>query len=163
MQATVVPAQAPASTALARDLFALVVYLHKTCASDLFEALGALELTLTQVKLLHALEQAEREITLKQAAELVGLSLPAASRAVDDLVRRGFVQRHEDAADRRMKRVSPTPEGLAVIRRLNAARLNGLQQFAETLTPAERDVLQRALADLLARPDLAACRPEEQP
>ena len=45
---------------LAADLYALVVYLHKNCNADLFEAVGALELTLTQIKLLHHLEDAEQ-------------------------------------------------------------------------------------------------------
>ncbi len=96
---------------LAADLYALVVFLHKSCNSDFFEAVGALELTLTQIKLLHHLEAAERELTLKEAAELVLISLPAASRTVDDLVRRGFVIRHEDTEDRRMKRISLTDDG----------------------------------------------------
>ena len=61
-------------------------------------------------------------ISLKEAAEFVHVSLPAASRLVDDLVRRGFVERNEDAEDRRMKRVRLTENGSAVIRRLNAAR-----------------------------------------
>jgi len=47
-----------------------------------------------------------------------------------------------------------------VIRRLNAARLNGLEQFAESLNEAERRELAQALTQLLHRPDLAACRPE---
>src|SRR5947209_4904058 len=118
---------------LAADLYALIVYLHKNCNSDLFEAVGALELSLTQIKMLHHLEDAAHELTLKQGAELVHVSLPAASRMVDDLVRRGFVERHEDAEDRRMKRVSLTDQGGAVIRRLNAARLSGLESFSETL------------------------------
>jgi DNA-binding MarR family transcriptional regulator len=144
---------------LADDLYALVVYLHKNCNADLFEAVGALELTLTQIKLLHLLEDG-REFALKQAAELVHVSLPAASRTVDDLVRRGFVERHEDAQDRRMKRVSITADGHAVIRRLNAARLTGLQQFTESLTDDERRELAGALSRVLRRPDVAACRPE---
>jgi DNA-binding MarR family transcriptional regulator len=147
-------------TNLASDLYALVVFLHKNCNSDLFEAVGALDLTLTQIKLLHHLEDASRELTLKEAAELVLVSLPAASRTVDDLVRRGFVARHEDVEDRRMKRVQPTDAGRAVIRRLNAARLNGLQGFTETLTDAERRKLAGALSKLLEREDVAACRPE---
>jgi len=151
---------APPNAALAQDLYALVVFLHKNCNSDLFEAVGALELTLTQIKLLHHLEDQERELTLKQAADLVLISLPAASRTVDDLVRRGFVQRHEDAEDRRMKRVSLTDSGRAVIRRLNAARLSGLEQFTETLTEAEWRKLAAALSKLLEREDVAACRPE---
>jgi DNA-binding MarR family transcriptional regulator len=150
----------PAGASLAADLYALVVHLHKNCNSDLFEAVGALDLSLTQIKLLHHLEDAERELTLKEAAELVHVSLPAASRMVDDLVRRDFVGRHEDVADRRMKRVSITAAGRAVIRRLNAARLAGLEQFADSLSEAERTALADALDRLLQRADVAACRPE---
>ena len=150
----------PEETYLAGDLYALVVFLHKNCNADLFAAVGELELTLTQIKLLHHLEDASRELTLKEAAEMVLVSLPAASRMVDDLVRRGFVARHEDAEDRRMKRVSLTEAGRAVIRRLNAARLSGLEQFTETLTDAERRALAQALMTLLERQDVAACRPE---
>jgi DNA-binding MarR family transcriptional regulator len=145
---------------LATDLYALVVYLHKNCNNDLFEAVAALELTLTQIKLLHHLEDPDAALTVKEAAELVHVSLPAASRTVDDLVRRGFVERHEDPDDRRMKRVSPTEAGHAVIRRLNAARRNGLEQFTHTLTDTERRRLGGALSKLLERPDVAACRPE---
>jgi DNA-binding MarR family transcriptional regulator len=155
-----VQATASGEKTLAAELYALVVYLHKHCNSDLFEAVGALELTLTQIKLLHHLEDAARALTLKEGAELVHVSFPAASRMVDDLVRRGFVERHEDAEDRRMKRVCLTEDGRAVIRRLNAARLNGLEDFTETLTDAERRTLDKALSLLLEREGLAACRPE---
>jgi DNA-binding MarR family transcriptional regulator len=154
------PLPPPPPSDLAADLYALVVFLHKNCNSDLFEAVGALELTLTQIKLLHHLEDQARELTLKQAADLVLISLPAASRTVEDLVRRGFVERHEDAEDRRMKRVTLTDPGRAVIRRLNAARLSGLEQFTETLTEAERRTLAGALSMLLERDAVAACRPE---
>ncbi|HTU88068.1 MAG TPA: MarR family transcriptional regulator [Solirubrobacteraceae bacterium] len=145
---------------LAGELYALVVFLHKNCNADLFEALGALDLSLTQVKLLHHLEDQPRELTLKEAAETVRVSLPAASRMVDDLVRRGFAQRREDDEDRRMKRVCLTDGGRTVIRRLNAARLSGLEQFTESLTSTERRSLASALSKLLERDDVAACRPE---
>jgi DNA-binding MarR family transcriptional regulator len=136
------------------------VYVHKNCNADLFEAMATLELGMTQIKLLHQLEGATHEMTLKEAAELVPLSLPAASRTIDDLVRRGMVERHEDEADRRCKRVSLTGHGRQVIRRLNAARLNGLEQFAQTLNESERRALGEALTELLRRPDIADCRPE---
>jgi DNA-binding MarR family transcriptional regulator len=148
----------PDTATLAADLYALVVHLHKNCNSDLFEAVGALELTLTQIKLLHHLEDASRDLTLKEGAELVHVSLPAASRLVDDLVRRGFVERNEDVEDRRMKRVRLTVSGRSVIRRLNAARLTGLESFAQTLTKAERRALAPALSKLLERQEIAACR-----
>jgi DNA-binding MarR family transcriptional regulator len=158
MQATTI--DRTTTTDLAKGLYALVVFLHKNCNSDLFEAVGALELTLSQIKLLHHLEGAPRELTLKQGAELIRVSLPAASRMVDELVRRRFVERREDAEDRRMKRIRLTDAGRSVIRRLNAARLTGLEQFATDLTTAERRKLAGALSELLARADVAACRPE---
>jgi DNA-binding MarR family transcriptional regulator len=154
------PFPTPSGADLAPDLYALIVYLHKTCNADLFAAMGVLELTITQIKLLHQLEETTRELTLKEAAERVPLSLAAASRTVDDLVRRGMVQRHEDAEDRRMKRIGLTDEGRSVMRRLNAARLNGLEQFATTLTDDERQALAGALDQLLQRDDIAVCRPE---
>ncbi|MBV8942348.1 MAG: MarR family transcriptional regulator [Solirubrobacterales bacterium] len=168
MQATSAPAKVtlPQATMpaedLAHDLYALVTYLHKSCQADVFEAVGALDLTMTQIKVLHHLEQTERSVTVKEAAELVGISLPAASRAVDDLVRRGFAERHEDLADRRMKRVNITDRGRAAIRRLNAARFSGLEEFADALTAAQRARLSAALTKLLERPDIAACRLEDR-
>ena len=152
--------QVPHDPDLAGDLYALIVFVHKNCNADLFEAVGALELSLSQIKLMHHLEDQPRELSLKEAAEVVHVSLPAASRMVDDLVRRGFALRREDEEDRRMKRVCLTDGGRTVIRRLNAARLSGLEQFTQTLTTAERRSLASALATLLEREDVAACRPE---
>lgn len=146
---------------LAADLYAFIVHLNKNCNSDLFEAFGTLELSLTQMKLLYFLEDAEHDLSLKQAAELVHVSLPAASRMVDDLVRRGFVQRAEDTEDRRMKRVSLTDAGRTVISRLNVARLSGLERFAQTLTDGERQALAGALQKLMEREEIVACRLEE--
>jgi DNA-binding MarR family transcriptional regulator len=162
VQATTTEARTGAAApdkALAADLYALVSHLHKNCNADLFEAVGALELSLTQIKLLHHLDEATHELTLKQGAELVHVSLPAASRMVDDLVRRGFVERHEDLEDRRMKRVSIASRGQAVIKRLNAARLSGLEQFVAGLSAGERRALAQALGELLARPEVAGSRP----
>lgn len=148
------------SSQLAKDLYALVVYLHKNCTADLFEAMGALDVTMSQIKLMQKLEHLDGELTLKHAAEMLHLSLPAVSRAVDDLVRRELVQRHEDVADRRMKRIGLTETGRALIRKLNGARLSGLEQFTLTLKDDERQALVGALSQLLQRPDMAVCRPE---
>jgi DNA-binding MarR family transcriptional regulator len=146
--------------ALAAELYALIVFVHKNCNADLFEALGALDLTMSQIKLLHHLEDQDAELTVKELAELIKLSLPAASRTVDDLVRRGFVERREDHDDRRMKRIRITDDGRSVVMRLNAARLGGLEQFASTLNETERVAVSSALATLMKRPDIAACKPE---
>jgi DNA-binding MarR family transcriptional regulator len=145
---------------LAADLYALIAHVHKHCNADLLEAVGGLELSLTQIKLLHHLDDATRELTLKQGAEAVHVSLPAASRLVDDLVNRGLIERHEDVEDRRMKRIRLTDQGRLVIARLNAARLTGLEQFVTTLSRRERQQLAALLSTLLGRAEIAALRPQ---
>jgi DNA-binding MarR family transcriptional regulator len=88
-------------------------------------------------------------------AERLGISLPSASRAVDGLVKKGLVTRIEDISDRRVRRVSLTPDGREVSDRLIAARLEGLESFVADLNPAERRKLDAALELLLERPEIA--------
>lgn len=154
------PAHAPsgADAALAGDLFALITHIHKHCTGDLLEAVGVLDLNLSQTKLLHRLQGAGRELSLGEAAGSVGITLPTASRLVDDLVHRGLIQRREDPSDRRLKRICLTDVGHAALRRLGAARLSGLEEFVGTLSGPERSSLHRTLTTLLQRPEIAACR-----
>ena len=144
--------------ALAGELFAFVTHIHKNCTGDLLEAVGLLDLNLSQSKLLHRLESSGRELSLGEAADSIGITLPTASRLVDDLVHRGLIQRHEDPSDRRLKRIGLTDSGQAVLRRLGAARLSGLREFVATLSEAERASLHATLDTLMARPEIAACR-----
>ena len=44
-------------TALAGDLFAVMMHLLKASSQDVFGAVGELDLSMTQVKLLHVLER----------------------------------------------------------------------------------------------------------
>ena len=46
-----------------------------------------------------------------------------------------------------------------MIKRLNAARLSGLEQFVAGLSAGERRALAQALGELLARPEVAGSRP----
>jgi DNA-binding MarR family transcriptional regulator len=177
MQATPSPAQAttpsPAQTtapvalatddkALAGELYALITHLHKNCNPDLLEAVGTLELSLTQIKLLHHLDHTAAALTLKQGAEAVHVSLPAASRLVEDLVNRGLVERNEDAADRRMKRIQLTDRGRDAIALLNAARLTGVENFVATLSASERRSLAQLLSKLMTREEIAAALPHPE-
>jgi DNA-binding MarR family transcriptional regulator len=159
MQATAARAQAPTEAELARDLFSFLGYLLRSTTPDMFRALGELDISLTQVKLLHALDDPDGEPSLKDLAECLSLSLPAASRAIDALHQRGYVDRREDEHDRRVKRVRITAVGAGALRRLNETRLAQLEEFAATMSGAERRRLAAALAPLVARPEIAAVRP----
>ncbi len=138
---------APPADALAQQLLALwraVIAPNGVGAYAIFEEL---DLTLTQVKALIALAAAE--LTVKDLAERLGLSLPGTSRAVDVLVARGLVGRREDTADRRMKRLRCTDAGREALRRLDEARLAGIAQFTATLPAGQRERLSSALRPIL--------------
>lgn len=157
MQVTAVPQRATPKQ-VAEGLFTLLAYFLKESSHDMFRTVGELDLSLTQVKLLHILDAADEARSVKELSESVGLSLPAASRAVDGLHKRGLVERHEHSSDRRMKAVQPSPAGRRVIRKLNEARLSVMEKFAASLSDTERERLTAALAPLLSREDVAVAR-----
>jgi DNA-binding MarR family transcriptional regulator len=143
---------------LARDLSGFLGYVLKNAGGDYYRTVAELDLSLTQLMALHVLDAPEAEETVKALAERLGISLPATSRAVEGLHQRGLVERREDTDDRRMKRVRATEAGRRATRTLHDARLSGLEEFAATLSAAQRRRLAAALAPVLERPEVAACR-----
>src|SRR4051795_12574237 len=151
---------AAASTAvpparLADELLAMLGHVITSQQHRVFRAAADLDLSLAQLQGLCALRVADRPLALHELVDFMGLSVGAASRAVDALVRGGLVTRREDALDRRVKRIALTDAGEAVLERLNEARRVGLQAFAEGLTEAERARLSGALAPVLDRLEAA--------
>jgi DNA-binding MarR family transcriptional regulator len=140
---------------LAGHLYGFVKYVLHAHGDDYVKAVGELELSLTQLRALHLLVDDVEEASLKDLADRLELSLPAVSRAIDNLVQRELVTRTEDAEDRRMKRVRATREAAIVLDRLNALRLAGVEEFVATLAPRERARLAAALAPLAEREEIA--------
>lgn len=124
--------------------------INRTSSGDFFRTVDELELSLTQMKALHVLADRE-ERSVKELGEALSLSFPAASRAVDGLVRRGLLERRECLEDRRARLVQLSPEGADAVRRMAEARLAGMTEFVDTLQEADRKALSRALAPILKR------------
>ena len=133
---------------LAEDLLALWHHLMRGSAQSIYDLLAELDLSITQMKTLHTLAECGCELTVKQTSERLALSLPATSRTVDTLLRRGWLERREDEHDRRMKRVGLTAAGVHVVERIDNARLQGLEQYTASLSPEQRSRVAAALADL---------------
>jgi DNA-binding MarR family transcriptional regulator len=119
---------------------------------QMYAVIAELDLSITQMKTLHVLSDCAREVSVKELSDRLALSLPGASRAVDALLRRGWVERREDPDDRRMKRVGITAVGRNIVDRIETARLAGLEHYATSLTPEQRTRLFEALSDLPHRP-----------
>jgi len=123
-------------------------FFHRAMKGDQGELLALvaeLDLTMPQIRALFVLDNSDRGLALTELAPQMGLSVAAAGRAVDRLVRDALVSRTEDTVDRRVKRLALTGRGRAALERLTEARLVGLRRFADTLGDAERAVLSHAL------------------
>ena len=154
--ATETPARRQADATLTEDLAGFVKYLIHTHGEDFFKAVGELELSFSQVRMLGLLARELPQASVKDLADRLDLSLPAVSRSVEGLVKRGYVTRAENIEDRRMKDVAITGDGRSLFARLVELRVAGAADFVETLSARERAKLAAALAPIVAREDVAS-------
>lgn len=146
--------QASTETASTHHVAEQMLSLWHFCLSDASRLYALLEdqrIGLTDMKLLHHLSAESDPLTVKELGERMGLSLPGASRAADALLKRGWVSRHEDAHDRRMKRLAITADGRDMLRRVEEARMAGLENVIADVPTADLDRLSKAIEPILAR------------
>lgn len=117
-----------------------------------FALIAELGLSLTQVKTLFLLNGCAEQLSVGELSERLGISLAAASRTAESMLRRGWIERREDERDRRTKRVSLTPAGHDIAQRIADARMQGLEAFATSLTDGQRAQLHSALSELSPTP-----------
>jgi DNA-binding MarR family transcriptional regulator len=143
--------QATAQTDLVRDLAGFAKVLLHAGGRDFFREVGELDLSLSQIRILHVLTEVVDQASLKVLADEIGLSLPATSRSVDALVHRGLVTRSENTEDRRLKALRATDEARILVDRLTDLRISGIAEFVTTLSDAERSELAHALTPIVPR------------
>jgi DNA-binding MarR family transcriptional regulator len=141
-------AASPQQLAEVMNVFA--AHLIRCGSPDLIQFLGEVELSITQVKTLLWLEE-NGEMSVKDVATALNLSLPAASRAIDGLAQRGLVDRRESELDRRAKVISLRPGGRQIGAALTESRLATYQSFAAELSEDERTALHAALLPIVER------------
>jgi len=107
------------------------------------KAAEATGLPFSRVRALRRLD--DRALTLSELALAMGSDAPAATVAVNDLEKRGLVERRPHPKDRRAKIVSLTPAGRQLLRALRRVKDKAPDSFAAL--PA-RDVAE--LARILA-------------
>jgi DNA-binding MarR family transcriptional regulator len=122
-----------------------------TTSRDFFTELERCGISLSQIKSLAMLAEREEPLSIKALSDLIGLSVPGISRAVDGLVQRGEIKRVEDPRDRRSRLLSITPRGRRTYERLLATRMAGVRRFVDELEPEEQEALSRGLSALAGR------------
>lgn len=93
----------------------------------------------------------EAPLTAVEVAERTSMDKVQVSRAVAKLVANGRVARGSDPEDRRRTRLSPTPAGRAVYRRIVPLVKARERDLTSVLTPAESRALDRIVDKLLRR------------
>ena len=151
---------APSPPALARQLLGFFRFAWASGDSEFLREASELELTFTQFKVMMLLAHEPGELSVKDVSDRLGISFPAASRAVEPLVKRGIVERAEDPVDRRVKRVRTTRDGDRLVERLIATRIKSFEQLLEGFSVTERRKLGDALDEILARPEVARYCPK---
>lgn len=144
---------------LHEDLYALIVWAHSSCNRDLIHAVGELELSFNQLLLLEELRGRRRPPRIDEIAAMLNITKSGAGRVVDELARRGLVDREPDERDFRIRRVTITARGEETVLQLHHARLHGLERLARELDVDDKEAIVDALDILLERDDIAACRP----
>jgi DNA-binding MarR family transcriptional regulator len=82
-------------------------------------------------------------------ADRTGLSLSSASQMLERLAKLGFVQRREDASDRRRRSIELTERGRAFLAKLKTLRSREFAAGVEALSEETRRLLKVALAQAL--------------
>jgi DNA-binding MarR family transcriptional regulator len=120
-----------------------------------------LELTMPQLKVLLLLDALGPSRVGALAHEL-GVKLPTLTGILDRLVEAGLVRREEDPRDRRVVIAQLTPDGAALVERLQQASRVRLERVYARLDPTELRALARLLEAVLAaaRAERAAARAE---
>ena len=91
------------------------------------------------------------DVNVKDVSERSDCRSPRCRAALDRLVQRGYVDRHESAEDRRAKLVRLLPAGRAALDQFERGRLSVLEDFTATLSDEERAGLHSALLPIVER------------
>lgn len=106
-----------------------------------------LDLPGSQLKALVALYGTDGS-SVSALARSLSVGEPAASQLVEQLVRRGYARRTQDAADRRRVVVTITEAGSALASELFQGRERHVEQWLATMSDAEVDALARGVRAL---------------
>ncbi|WP_059036833.1 MarR family winged helix-turn-helix transcriptional regulator [Gordonia desulfuricans] len=136
--------------------------------TDTMDSMASSDLTFTQFRVMCAVGASEEAISVHEIGDAIRLSLAATGRTVDSLVRQNFLDRREDSADRRVKRITLTELGqrfldeqLAVKKDLVTAFLAGLpDQLRTGLVRALRPIVDADVDFFDLTP--ATCRPAHE-
>lgn len=122
--------------------------LWRTSVRPWLQKMSQIDLSVSEGQILRHLQ--DRSLTIAEVAEYLGITHSAASRAVDRLVRDGFVNRTENPTDRRQKQLLLTPGGAALVENHSNTFLTGMERLVNSLPLDEQEQFRTLVAHLIA-------------
>lgn len=106
---------------------------------------------LIQMAQLHALAfiRTKKGITMKELACMLNVTSPSATVFVDRLEKMGFVRRRHDRRDRKIIRLSVTPEGKRILREKMAEKKELVSAILSSLSIGDQRTLLRLLRKMI--------------
>ena len=117
---------------------------------DAMDALVDLDVSFSQARTVFALAHVGVPLPISEIAHRLGLSQAAAGRNVDQLVKLGITERHENPEDRRVKLISLSPRGLAIADAHIEQKRRAVRTVTERLPAEDCRRLTEALQPILA-------------
>lgn len=133
---TVIPPWHAVPTAIARRF-------HQTCVAKTSEVVGGAGITPLQYGVLIHLSRRTGKPNVEQSllASRLNIDRNTASLMVDQLVKKGLVERRVNGADRRARLLSLTPKGEKLYARLRPVHLAANESVLAPIAPHERKLL----------------------
>ena len=117
----------------ALDVWTALLIAHRRLTTQLdAELRAAADMTLDEYDVLYQLRGAGRALRMSELAARVLISRPSTTRVADHLVRRGWLERRYDDADRRVVLVGLTREGGRAQARAARLHLDGIARLVES-------------------------------
>lgn len=133
----------PTTAAIIADLQSAIGELK--CLSS--ERLVRMGISMTQLHVMHLLD-GHGELPMSRLAELIDVSMSAATGLVDRIEERGFVERIRVPSDRRIVLARITPAGRQLLQDVEVVRTELLQRVLDELDETQLNRVATALHDL---------------
>jgi DNA-binding MarR family transcriptional regulator len=115
----------------------------------IFRRMVEADLTFAESIVLRSLQRGP--LTVAEAAACLMLSPSAASRAIDRLVRDGYVRREENPDDRRQKLLTLAPRGAELLGEMEGVAVERFRALFGMLDEGERETMRGLMLRMLAR------------
>lgn len=139
----------PSRASLLREIFALHSQVHDQALAIAGPIPMPTELTMQQLRVLGFVVK-EPGMTGHELGESLGVSAPTASGLVDRLVEKGLLKRVDDSADRRIRRLHITEEGMALTRQVDSLLQRAMVEVIKNMTVEDLEIMRASAQAMLS-------------